>query len=244
MPAATTVAWAASAVARLPLELLGLAQIAVRESDRSESGESERRVVAEPDSPGELERALRIHRGRVFRVLGRPRFEQQHRAKRVVSDRVRMTAGDRGPRGDGRDVAGVRRTDCANEAARRDAPVVSSRLERGGRVVRQRASAFDVARLPKGERASVERSRAAMVPQRSRQARRAFAGHERGTEIELFGCDVAEVGAARSATRPERHRPWPRASSRKRRPSETRSWPARTNVPSRTATAGSGASRM
>jgi hypothetical protein len=105
------------------------AQIAVRESDRSESGESERRVVAEPDSPGELERApVRIHRGRVFPAsLGRPRFEQQHRgAKRVVSDRVRVTAGDRGRRGDGRDVAGVRRTDRANEAARCDAPVVSA----------------------------------------------------------------------------------------------------------------------
>ena len=129
------------------------------------------------------------------RVLGRPRFEQQHRgAKRVVSDRVRMTAGDRGPRGDGRDVAGVRRTHCANEAARRDAPVVSSRLERGGRVVRHRGSAFDVARLPKGEREHQLRSRAAMVPQRSRQARPRVRRPRARAEIELFGCDVAEVG--------------------------------------------------
>ena len=160
---------------RLPLELLGLAQIAVRESDRAESGESERRVVAEPDSPGELERApVRIRRGRLFPAsLGRPRLEQQHRgAKRVVADRVRVTAGDRGRRGDGRDVAGVRRTDRANEAARCDAPVVSGRLERGGRVVRHRGSAFDVARLPKGERE--HQLREAALPwcaQRSRQAR-------------------------------------------------------------------------
>jgi hypothetical protein len=60
----------------LLLELLRLAQIAVRESDRSESSEGERRVVAESDSPGELERPpVRIRRGRLFAAsLGGPGF--------------------------------------------------------------------------------------------------------------------------------------------------------------------------
>ncbi len=35
----------------LPLEFLGLTQISARERIRAESGESERRVVAEPDAP-------------------------------------------------------------------------------------------------------------------------------------------------------------------------------------------------
>ncbi len=70
-----------------------------------------------------------------------------------------------------------------------------SRLERGGRVVRHRGSAFDVARLPKGEREH-QLSEAALPWCRSGRGKRdrAFAGHERGAEIELFGCDVAEVG--------------------------------------------------
>ena len=39
---------------RLPLELLGFVQIAVRERVRPESGEGERRVVAERDAAREL----------------------------------------------------------------------------------------------------------------------------------------------------------------------------------------------
>ena len=89
----------------------------------------------------------------------------------------------------------MRRTDRANEAARCDAPVVSSRLERGGRVVRHRGSAFDVARLPEGEREHQLREAALPWCRSGRGKRdRAFAGRERGAEIELFGCDVAEVG--------------------------------------------------
>ena len=70
-----------------------------------------------------------------------------------------------------------------------------SRLERGGRVVRHRGSAFDVARLPKGEREHQLREAALPWCRSGRGKRdRAFAGRERGVEIELFGCDVAEVG--------------------------------------------------
>ena len=70
-----------------------------------------------------------------------------------------------------------------------------SRLERGGRVVRHRGSAFDVARLPEGEREHQLREAALPWCRSGRGKRdRAFAGRERGVEIELFGCDVAEVG--------------------------------------------------
>ena len=64
---------------RLPLELLGLAQVSVRERVRAESGEGERRVVAEPDAPRELERApVSLDRGRaVVPSLRYPRLEQQ-----------------------------------------------------------------------------------------------------------------------------------------------------------------------
>ena len=69
---------------------------------------------------------------RVLPSLRDPRLEQQPgNAERVVADRVRVPADRRRHRGDGGDVAGARRADRADEAARRDAPVVAGRLERG-----------------------------------------------------------------------------------------------------------------
>ena len=111
--AATHGAWAASAVA----SAWRWSSSASRRSPLASAidpsaGERERGVVAEPDAAGELERApVRIHRGRaVLAPLGHPRLEQQPGdAERVVADRVRVTADDRRHRGDGRDVAGVRR---------------------------------------------------------------------------------------------------------------------------------------
>ena len=72
----------------------------------------------------------------------------------------------------------------------------SSRPPRtSGRVVGRRGGPFGVARLP--ERKREHQLREAALP-RSRCVRgerdRAFPGHERRVEIELFRCDVAEVG--------------------------------------------------
>ena len=197
--AATHGAWAASAVGkRLPLELLGLAQIAARERVRPEPGEGERRVVAEPDAPRELERApVRLHRGgAVLPALRHPRLEQQPRdAERVVVDRVRVTADRRRHGGDGGDVAGAGRAYRADEAARRGAPVVAGRLERRGRFSRQRVGLSLVAGLRQGERE--RQSREPQLPGRRRargERERAFARRERGLEIELLGREVAEDG--------------------------------------------------
>ena len=136
--AATHGAWAASAVA----SACRSSSSALRRSPFARAtapspARAERGVVAEPDSLGELERApVRIHGGCLFPAsLGRPRFEQHDRgAERLVADHVRMTAGDRDRRSHGRDIVGMRRADCANEAARCHALVVSSLLECRGRV--------------------------------------------------------------------------------------------------------------
>ena len=96
----------------LALELLGLAQIALRKCDRAEPGESEGRVLAEPDAPRELERApvSLDRRCAVLPALRDPRLQQQPGdAKRVVPDRVRMAMDRRRHRGDRGDVAVTRR---------------------------------------------------------------------------------------------------------------------------------------
>ena len=154
-------------VERLPLELLRLAQISLRKRVRPEPREGERRVVAEADASRNLERAtVSLNRGRaVLPSLRRPCLEEQRRyAKRVVADRVRMSARCRRQRRDRRDVAGLRRADRADDAARCNPPIVPGRLERGGRVARQLGSALDVAGLGHGERrTSVARIPAAIL---------------------------------------------------------------------------------
>ena len=140
---------------RLPLELLGLVQVAARERARAECGERERRVVAEPDARRELERApVCLHRGRaVLPPLRHPRLEQQPRdAERVVPDRVRVAEDRRRHGGDRGDVPGARRASRADEAARRGAPVVPCRLERRARVSRHRVGPLLVAGLRERER--------------------------------------------------------------------------------------------
>ena len=183
----------------LPLELLGLVRISARERDRPEPGESERRVLAEPDAARELERApVALDRRRaVLPSLGDPRLQQQPGdAKGVVSDRVRMAADRRRHRGDRRDVAVTRRRRRADDAARRDAPVVARRLERGRRArapSRQPARGRRIA--PARGRASAVRAPAPGEPQPSAASATARSPAASATStIELLGGQVAQAG--------------------------------------------------
>ena len=125
-------------------------------------------------------------------------------------------------------------------AARRDAPVVPRRLERRRRGSRHRVSPSAVTGLR--QREGERQLREPQLP-RSRGGRgereRALARRERGVEIELLGREIAE---AREQLDPQLDRcvvaRRASASSRKRRPSETRSARAKyqPSVPSRIAT--------
>ena len=221
--AATQGAWAVGCRKRLPLELLGLAQIAVRDSDRSKSSEPNAAWSPNPVRPPSSNARLYASAA----ASSSPRSSATtfgnsagHETRRIRAHPV--TAGDRGHRGDRRDVAGVRRPHCANEAARCYAPVVSSRLERGPRVVRHRGSAFHVAQLPKGERehqlreAALPRCRTGRRPRPHVRRPRAL-GRNRTLRLRC------SRSAVRSSIRRNVIVRGRKASSRKRRPSETRS---------------------
>ena len=206
--AAANGAWAASAVASAcRWSSSASREIALRECDRAEPGESEGRVLTEPDAPRELERApvALDRRCAVLPALRDPRLEQQPgNAKRVVPDRVRMAMDRRRHRGDRSNVAVTRRRRRPDDAARRDAPVISRRLERGRRVSRHRVSAFADAGLRKreGERQLREPQLPGSRGRRG-ERERALARRQRGVEIELLGRQIAE---AREQLDPQLHR--------------------------------------
>ena len=251
--AATHAAWAASAASnRLPLELLGFVQVAARERVRPESGEGERGVVAERRRRPRARARAGMPPPRRCRPAVAPRPTPRAAAPGRGTRRSRSRPSDGGSphaisatvaTSPARAAAAARMMQLA--AAPQSSPAASSGR---ARFSRQCVGALLVPGLRQGVREGQLREPEFPGRRRARGEReRAFAGRERGVEIELLGREVAEDceqldpqldrrGVAAVADS---------ASSRKRRPSETRSASAKysPSVPSRLATAGSGASR-